>query len=85
MVLDYSERRKIVVDMTDYIKDMLGEFPVKFKDKEKVATVERMKEGSRRLRQREPHNSRLSQAISQDYCSTLTDPRVILRRLWCAY
>ena len=38
MVLDYSERRKIVVDMTDYIKDMLGEFPVKFKDKEKVVT-----------------------------------------------
>ena len=38
MVLDYRERRKIVVDMTDYIKDMLGEFPVKFKDKEKVAT-----------------------------------------------
>ena len=38
MVLDYSERRKIVVDMTGYIKDMLAEFPVKFKDKEKVAT-----------------------------------------------
>ena len=38
MVLDYSERRKIIVDMTDYIKDMLGEFPVKFKDKEKVVT-----------------------------------------------
>ena len=29
---------EIVVDMSDYIKDMLGEFPVKFKDKEKVAT-----------------------------------------------
>ena len=38
MVLDYSERRKTVEDMTGYIKDMLAEFPVKFKDKEKVAT-----------------------------------------------
>ena len=38
MVLNYSEKGKIVVDMSDYIKDMLEEFPVKFKDKEKVAT-----------------------------------------------
>ena len=38
MVHDYSKRRKIVVDMTDYIKDMLGEFPVKFKDKDRAAT-----------------------------------------------
>ena len=38
MVLDYSVKRKITVDMTGYIKDMLAEFPVKFKDKGKVAT-----------------------------------------------
>ena len=38
MVLNYREKGKIAVDMSDYIKDMLGEFPVKFKDKEKVAT-----------------------------------------------
>ena len=38
MLLDYSEKGKIVVDMSGYIKDMLEEFPMKFKDKDKVAT-----------------------------------------------
>ena len=38
MALDYSEKGKIIVGMSDYIKDMLEEFPTKFKDKEKVAT-----------------------------------------------
>ena len=38
MVLDYSVKGMITVDMSDYIKDMLEEFSVKFKDKEKVAT-----------------------------------------------
>ena len=38
MLLNYSEKGKIVVDMSGYIKDMLEEFPMKFKDKDKVVT-----------------------------------------------
>ena len=39
MLLDFSKKGKIIVDMSGYIKDMLEEFPMKFKDKDKVATL----------------------------------------------
>ena len=38
MKLDYSEKKKLKIDMRDYVKGMLDTFPVKFKKGETAAT-----------------------------------------------
>ena len=38
MKLDYSEKKKLKIDMRDYVKGMLDAFPIKFKKGETVAT-----------------------------------------------
>ena len=38
MKLDYSEKKKLKIDMRDYVKGMLDAFPIKFKKHERAAT-----------------------------------------------
>ena len=38
MKLDYSEKKKIKIDMRDYVKGMLDSFPIKFKKGETATT-----------------------------------------------
>ena len=38
MKLDYSEKKKIKIDMKDYVKGMFGSFPIKFKEGETATT-----------------------------------------------
>ena len=38
MVLDYSEKGKVRIDMTNYVKNMLECFPVKFSKMNKAQT-----------------------------------------------
>ena len=38
MKLDYSEKKKLKIDMRDYVKGMLDSFPIKFKECETATT-----------------------------------------------
>ena len=38
MKLDYSEKKKLKIDMRDYVKGMLDSFPIKFKEGETATT-----------------------------------------------
>ena len=38
MKLDYSEKKKVKIDMRDYVKGMLDSFPIKFKEGETATT-----------------------------------------------
>ena len=38
MILDFREDKKLIVDMTKYVKGMLDEFPIKFEESDKTST-----------------------------------------------
>ena len=38
MILDFREDKKLIVDMTKYVKGMLDEFPTKFEESDKTST-----------------------------------------------
>ena len=76
MKLDYSEKKKIKIDMRDYVKEMLDSFPIKFKEGETATTPA----GEDLLGQKSSNDKKLQQDKAEAFHTTVAQGLFLTKR-----
>ena len=76
MKLDYSEKKKIKIDMRDFVKGMLDSFPIKFKEGETATTPA----GEDLFRQKSSNDKKLQQDKAEAFHTTVAQELFLTKR-----